>query len=139
MGENNKVDLKSIRKSDLGFLYELLLQRKHNVNISHRKMPSYNDHVKFVNSKPYTKWYIILFNNIKCGSIYLSKQDETGIFLKNDIHCKGIGSEAMKILMKLNPRSRYLANINPKNKKSIKFFKEKDFKLIQYTYELIME
>lgn len=133
------VVLKSVRKSDLTFLYEMLSQRSPNVNISHKTLPSYNDHVKFVNSKPYSRWYIIFFNNKKCGSIYLSKQNEIGIFLKDNMQGKGIGAEAMNILMKRNPRSRYLANINPKNKKSIKFFKEKGFKLIQYTYELIME
>jgi RimJ/RimL family protein N-acetyltransferase len=139
MEKNNKINLKLVRKSDLKFLYEMLSERNSNVNISHKIMPSYDDHVKFVNSKPYAKWYIILFNNTKCGSIYLSKQDEIGIFLKKNTHCKGIGTEAMNILMKRNPRLRYLANINPKNTKSIKFFKQNNYKLLQYTYELITE
>jgi len=30
-----------------------------------------------------------------------------------------------------------LANVNPKNKDSQKFFKANSFRLIQYTYELI--
>ena len=131
--------LKSVSKSDEVFLYELLSQRNLNVNISHKEMPSFNEHVKFINLKPYSKWYIILFNNIKCGSIYLSKQNEIGIFLKIDMQGKGIGKKAIDILKEKNPRSRYLANINPKNKKSIKFFKEKGFKLIQHTYELNKE
>ena len=38
--------------------------------------------------------------------------------------------------MDMNPRKRYLANVNPKNKTSQKFFKKNGFKLIQYTLEL---
>ena len=40
-------------------------------------------------------------------------------------------------LIKKNPRKRFLANINPKNKNLISFFKKNDFKLIQYTFEKI--
>lgn len=129
--------LKKVTQTDCPFLYDLLLQREPHVNISHKKMPSYDKHVKFVISKPYSKWYIIQLKDQKVGSIYLSKQNEIGIFLKNDMYRKGIGKKALKSLMKLNPRSRYLANINPKNKKSIEFFKKNGFKLIQYTFELI--
>ena len=42
----------------------------------------------------------------------------------------------LKLFLKMNPRSRYLANVNPKNDKSSNFFKKNGFKLIQYTYEL---
>ena len=37
--------------------------------------------------------------------------------------------------MKKNPRKRFLANVSPKNKKSMEFFKKNGFKLIQYTFE----
>ena len=38
--------------------------------------------------------------------------------------------------MEKNQKKRYLANVSPKNKKSIAFFKKHKFRLIQYTYEL---
>ena len=47
------------RKSDAGFLFELLLQRSSKENISHKKMPTYEEHIKFIISKPYYKWYIV--------------------------------------------------------------------------------
>ena len=131
------VKLKSVAKADCLFLYDLLAERDSKVNISHRKMPSYDQHVKFVMSKPYSKWYVIQHNNQKVGSIYLSEQNEIGIFIKRELQGKGIGTEALKLLMKYNPQTRYLANVNPKNKKSIEFFKNHGFKLIQYTYELV--
>jgi len=134
--EQNKISLKLVNHTDHEFLYDLLKNRNPNFNISHKKMPLFKEHVKFVNSKPYSKWYIIMRNKEKLGSIYLSKQNEIGIFLKEDIQGKRIGTTALKLLMIKNPKKRFLANINPKNKKSIKYFKKNGFKLIQYTFEL---
>jgi RimJ/RimL family protein N-acetyltransferase len=131
------VVLKPIGKSDHRFLYDLLKNRDKLANISHRKMPSYEEHVRFVLSKPYQIWYIVKLGNDKIGSVYLTHNDEIGISLTKDMQGKGIGKLALTILMEKNPRKRYLANINPKNKKSIKFFKSEGFKLIQHTYELL--
>jgi len=135
--KNHSVRLKRIMKSDCPFLYEILEERNKRINISHKMMPTYRKHVKFVMSKPYSKWYIIYYNDKKIGSIYLSKQNEIGIFLKKGMNGKGIGTKALKLLMVKNPRKRYLANINPRNKKSIEFFKKHNFELVQYTYESI--
>jgi RimJ/RimL family protein N-acetyltransferase len=72
----------------------------------------------------------------KVGSIYLSKNDEIGIFISKKFQGKNIGKYALNDLMAKDTRTkRYLANVNPKNKKSIQFFKNNKFKLIQYTFE----
>ena len=131
------LELKTSKNSDITFLYELLKNRSSNVNISHKKLPSYKIHEKFFKSKPYSKWYIIYFNDTRVGTIYLSKQNEIGISLKKKFQGKYIDSHALKLLILKNPRSRYLANVSPKNMDSQKFFKKRGFKLIQYTYELI--
>ena len=133
------VKLKKVGKNDYSLLYELLKERDPNANISYKKLPSYKEHVKFVSSKQYAVWYIIYSDGKKSGTIYLSKQDEIGIFLKKGIIGKGIGSQALTLLMEKNPRKRFLANVSPKNKKSMNFFKKHKFKLIQYTYEFIEE
>ena len=129
------IGLKSVTNFDVKFLFDLLKERDPRVNISHRKMPTYNQHTKFIKSKPYSKWYIILKSKQKIGSIYLSKNDEIGIFLSKKFQGKNVGNSALNELMKKNPRKRFLANVNPKNKKSISFFKNNNFKLIQYTFE----
>ena len=129
------ISLKSVTNSDVKFLFDLLKERDPRVNISHRKMPTYSLHTKFIKSKPYSKWYIILKSKQKIGSIYLSKNDEIGIFLSKKFQGKNVGNFALNELMKKNPRKRFLANVNPKNKKSISFFKNNNFKLIQYTFE----
>jgi len=132
-----QIKLKKVSTSDCLFLYDLLKERDSNVNISHKKMPTYNQHIKFVTSQPYSKWYIIQQDIQSIGSIYLSKQNEIGIFLIKNMRGKKIGQMALEMIMKKHPKKKFLANVNPKNKKSIDFFIENDFKLIQYTYELL--
>tara|TARA_B100000029_G_scaffold429534_1_gene439975 strand:- start:215 stop:652 length:438 start_codon:yes stop_codon:yes gene_type:complete len=131
------IKLNQVTLSDSKFLYELLMERDPTVNISHKQLPDYEQHKKFIKSSPYSKWYIINYCKRKIGSIYLSKQNEIGIFLKKDFQGKHFGKLAFDLLVQKNPRKRYLANVNPKNKDSQKFFKTNSFRLIQYTYELI--
>lgn len=133
------ISLRIVKDSDSKFLFELLKERDPHANISHKKMPSYNEHLKFIKSKPYTKWYVILKSKCRIGSIYLSKNDEIGIFLSKKYQGKNIGNDALSELIRKNPRERYLANVNPKNKKSSIFFKNNNFKLIQHTYEMVLE
>ena len=133
------INLKPVNKSDIRFLYNQLKERESKINISHKKMPTFEQHSKFVMSNPYSKWYIIMYKNKKIGNTYLTKTNEIGIFILKSIKIKGIGKMVLQFLMKMNPRSRYLANVSPKNKKSQDFFKKNNFKLIQYTYELTFD
>ena len=134
--------LKEVRKSDCLFLYELLSVRKPNENISHKKNPTYAKHVNFVMSKPYSKWYIIYYRKQKIGSIYLTKQDEIGAHFKElpkqqkQYPEMDLWLHVVKMIMKKNPRNRYLVNINPKNTRMKNFLKNVGFKLIQHTYEM---
>ena len=130
------IKLKTVSKSDYRFLYNLLIERDTRANISHKKIPSYNQHVSFVSAKPYSKWYVILYGTNKAGSIYLTSQNEIGIFIKKSFQNKQIGNIVLHKLIQKNPKKRYLANVNPQNKKSMRFFKNNGFKLIQYTFEL---
>ena len=134
-----ELELKSVTKSDVRFLYTQLKERDPKINISHKKMPSYSEHTKFVLSKPYSKWYIIYYKNRKVGNVYLSKMNEIGIFILKTIKVKGLGSLVLEQVLKKNPKTRYLANVNPKNVKSSEFFKKNGFKLIQHTYELTFD
>lgn len=136
MIQSDPLKLKEVSKSDYRFLYDLLKERDPSANISHRETPTFQNHVKFVKSKPYSKWYVILINNKKVGSIYLTKQNEIGLSIKKEKWSKGLGRRSLKLMIEQNPRERYLANISPKNKRSMKFFKKNGFRLIQFTYEL---
>ena len=133
---NQPIKLRLVSRLDYRFLYNLLKERDPLAYISHKKMPSYHEHVLFVSSKPYSKWYVILYGANKVGSIYITTQNEIGIFIKKSFQDKQIGSVVLKKLIQKNPKKRYLANVSPKNKNSINFFKKNKFKLIQYTFEL---
>lgn len=134
--KNICINLHLISEKDHRFLYQILKERKSTTNISHKKMPTFNEHVNFVSSKPYLKWYIIFNHNKKIGSIYISKQNEIGLHFKNLEWKEKFAEIAIILLMEKNQKERYLVNINPKNKKMLNFYKNKGFKLIQYTYEL---
>ena len=134
---NSNIKLNQVTKNDMSFLYELLKNKDPNSNISHKKMPSYDEHVKFVMSEPYTIWYIIECDKKNVGSIYLSKRDEIGISINNDFEYDQIVKTALKLLMKLNPRKRYLARVSPKDVKSQEFLLKNGFTGLEYIYEMI--
>ena len=137
LGMNSSINLNQVTKNDTLFLYDLLKNKDSNANISHKKMPSYDEHVKFVMSKPYTNWYIIEYDKKNVGAIYLSKQDEIGISVNNDYEYDQIAKPALKLLMKLNQRKRYLANTSPKDVRSQEFLLKNGFTGLEYVYEMI--
>ena len=130
------IELLNICENDFKFLYEMLEERELIQNITHKKIPSYNEHVNFIKSNPYSNWYIIFENNKKIGTVYLSKENEVGVFIIKKNQRNGIGKESLKKLIKKNPRKKFFANVNPKNYNSIKFFENFGFKLTQKTYEM---
>ena len=133
---NSSIKLKPVTKNDALFLYDLLKNRDPIANISHKKMPSYDEHVNFILSNPYTIWYTIEYEGEKTGSIYLSKQDEIGISLVDNSLYDKIGKSVIKLLIKNNPRKRYLAKTSPQNKKLQNFFINNGFTGLEYTYEI---
>lgn len=123
-------------------LYDLLRERTgdDSINISHASLPTWDEHVAFVQSKPYAAWYLIevhnLADNFMVGTVYLTHEEEVGIFLFKRFQGKGYGPQAIRALIKRHPCKRYLANINPANERSIKMFERLGFRLLQQTYEL---
>lgn len=96
-------------------------------------MPTWEEHLAFIDSNPYAAWYIIW---PRLGSIYLTRNDEVGIHLCRDARGNGVGSRAVQKLMAMHPRPRYLANIAPGNTGSLRFFERLGFSCIQHTLEL---
>ena len=128
------LDIYSLKEAP-ELLYELLLQRRPEANISHRSMPTYQAHLDFIASRPYQAWYIIEADGEFVGSVYLSKAREVGLFLFSQHQRKGYGRTVIEELLKLHP-GRLLANIAPRNVTSQEFFRDLGFVLIQVTYEL---
>lgn len=130
-------------------LYAIMQERSievdAHVNISHRALPPYKQHAAFVRSKPYRRWYFVKVDGLVAGSLTISKLNEIGIVLLADYRGKGIGKQALQMLLARHsplppvPGQRvghFLANINPLNKRSIRLFTGLGFNLKQHTYEL---
>ena len=126
--------LKPVTIDDAKFLFDLLKQREGIVNISHKSLPTWEEHVEFIKNNTYQSWDIIWVDNVRIGNIYLTDRDEIGIFLDKEFQSNGYGSIAINEFMKKNGKKRYLANIRPTNYKSMQFFGKHGFIHIQNTY-----
>ncbi|MBO8217655.1 GNAT family N-acetyltransferase [Prochlorococcus marinus] len=74
----------SYKKVDSGLseeLYKLLQTRK--FSISHKNLPSFNEHKKFVKSIPYKDWYLIYQNSVAIGTFYIQNDNSIGLNLNN--------------------------------------------------------
>lgn len=121
--------------TDLRILYALLLERKPWQAISHKKMPTFGEHRKFVKSNPYLAWYIIYAGEEAVGSTYITRDNELGIFIFDRFKGRGYGKGAVRLMMDMYGRPLY-ANINPLNDASKEFFTSLGFTPLQVTYVL---
>jgi len=99
-------------------------------------MPSWQEHVKFVKSKPYQAWYIIEDDNEEVGAVYLTKKGEIGIGILPAFQRMGIAKKAIESIMMLHRRDKYFANIAPYNERSENLFIGLGFRHIQNTFVL---
>ena len=116
--------IKPIDDYHIKFLFELLDERTKIQNISHKKLPTYKEHEEFVKYLPYKKWYVIIIDVGMIGSIYLTKKNEIGLFLKKDYCHHAYPHQALAVIneRKFHGTSIWLA-INPKNEESSNFFR----------------
>lgn len=116
-------------------LYDLLKERKDWQNISHKAMPTWEDHVRFIESRPYAHWYLVEHEGEFVGAIYISKQRELGRFLFERFTGKGLMHEAFKILRNRHP-GKFIGNVSPLNRPAQKQVEKEGWKLVQYVYVL---
>ena len=117
-------------------LYQLLAERPAVACISHRKMPTLDEHIAFVQSEPYLAWYMIEDGQRYAGAVYLTHAREIGIGILEKYQRQGLGLAAVRELMRRHPGDRFLANIAPSNERSRRLFEKLGATLIQTTYEL---
>lgn len=138
-----ELSLRHITQDDHQFLYDLLAERPAYANISHKAMPSFEEHCRFVNSKPYKKWYLIWArpdcgtdeNTTQAGAVYLTHANEIGVSITKHYQGYGLGKMAVDALIHDDPTLEYLANIAPDNAVSKNLFESMGFKKIQETYK----
>lgn len=113
-------------------LWRVLADRPEVANISHKRMPTWEEHCAFVESKPYAHWYLIDAGDF-VGATYITRQRELGIGVMNCYRGNGYGRNALVMMMEKHP-GQFLANIAPNNLQSQVLFQQLGFNLIQYTY-----
>lgn len=117
--------------------FRLLQERRAIANISHRVMPTWEEHHAFVSSRPYEAWYVITGDSgYGAGAIYLSKQREIGVGVFFEYQRQGLARAAILELMRLHPGDRFLANVAPENHASHRLFESLGAKPLQVTYAL---
>jgi len=129
------------KKDHIDLLYSLLKQRK--ISISHKSIPSKKNHQEFVSNHPYREWFLVFSEDEAIGSVYLSKDNSIGIFLKrNDKkEVKYLIELILKEYKPLKPiksvRGSYFHfNVNPDDKFLIKVLLDLRMKHIQSTFIL---
>lgn len=134
----------------LEVLYSLLKERPLNHGISHKSMPSFREHVHFVESRPFRCWYLIThlgdskqtFRYI--GAIECLPTNEFGIHLLKEFQGRGLGRQAVELFLSTHEplpaipavrNGQFTANCAPANEGAIEFFKALGFHEIQRTFE----
>jgi RimJ/RimL family protein N-acetyltransferase len=106
-------------------LYQLLVERQPRESISHKEMPTYEQHVAFVMSRPYDHWYAITVAEKMIGAIYADRQEKRGgrrywgIGILKEHQGTGYSKEAFIEMDRLHPGPWY-CNLNPANERSIR-------------------
>lgn len=120
----------------LPLLYQLLEEREPHQCISHRAMPTYEQHCAFFWGRPYAHWYLAEVDGYPRGAVYLTHQREIGVGILRGQRGNRYGLDAVAELMRLHP-GKFLANIAPTNGVSAAMFCKLGFgpQPIQHTYE----
>ena len=132
----------------LAILYSHLEQRTPEQNISHKTMPTWEQHCTFVNSRPHAAWWLI-YDRIEAegdpegtceyvciGQAYFTRAREIGIAIGDAYQRQGYAGEIIAKIIEMVPRGPVFANVSPRNIASQKLFENLGFGVVQWTYRL---
>ncbi len=135
------IEVEKNSEDHINSLYKILEHKIY--HISHKDMPSFDDHLEFVHNHPYRKWYLIKRDSLLQGSAYITNQNEIGIsFLEPQ---KEIYLEALTYILKKNKpleaiksvrNKSFLVNTNPFEKDLIAALISLGCTHIQNTYAI---
>lgn len=129
-------------------LWDLLAEREPEASISHREMPTREEHGVFVTSNPYRVWYFIRKDDEASpivGACYLTWNNEIGVQLFEGYQGQGLGSAAVEELIGRHspepsvPGKRpghYVANVSPSNVRGQAFWHKMGGPVVQLTYKV---
>lgn len=126
-------------------LYQILEERPLEHGISHKEMPSFEQHTKFVENHPFRYWLLIHERDYIIGSIECLPTNEFGVHILKIYQGQGHGTKAAKLFLDTYEplpaipavrNGNWLANCSPSNTRAQKFFEGLGFVPIQITNEL---
>ncbi len=79
--------------TQIKILYNQLKNRSH--SISHRSIPNFEQHTKFVQNHPYRKWIILKDSDIAIGNIYIQYDNSLGLNIDSSV-----SNEQLLIILK---------------------------------------
>jgi hypothetical protein len=99
----NDIELDPVIPSDIQteLLYQQLRSRTN--SISHRVLPTYDNHKEFVAKHPYRAWFIIKSTDLVLGNVYVQYDNSIGLNCCNQISEIQIKSILDLISIKLKP------------------------------------
>jgi hypothetical protein len=118
-----------VERKDYGFLYELLDIRHPEENITHNGMPTYAEHVDFMDAKPYKEDYIIEENEVRIGRLYITHDDKIGIHTIDKSEEK-----ALQYLLQMRDISKFQFEVSPRNKRFMQILERNGYTLLHHTY-----
>ena len=133
--KNKNYFLRESNSDDQLFIYNLVSEfLKTDLSVTFLSMPSIEEFFKIK-----IKRYMISDGKEPLGFVQILENNEVGYFLDKKFQNKGIGTECVELLMKINPRERFFATINDKNEFSKKLIKKLGFKPKATIYEKIID
>ena len=136
-----EVSFKEVNDQDAKVLLKLLESRGY--SISHHNLPTKDDHLLFVKSKPYRYWAIVLEDNLPVGTVYIQSNNSIGLNLlqqKKQLvykilrHIKTSFNPLKEVKSKAPPY--FYVNISYANNKLGKILCEVDASPIQISYKI---
>jgi len=131
-------------KAQIELLYSLLKKRTH--SISHKRLPTFEEHKNFVEGNPYRCWYIVKDSTETLGSFYIKRDNSIGLnLIKPEVFIVEKILSYIRKNFEPNPEepsiipSYYYINVATKNKKLIKILEALGEKKMQVSFKLRMD
>ena len=85
----------------INILYIQLKKRVH--NISHKKIPSFQNHKLFIKNNPYRAWCIVKESKSVIGNVYVKFDNSIGLNCYNDVSSAQLKNILSLIKLKISP------------------------------------
>jgi len=128
-------------KKQINELYTLLKNRAY--GISHKELPSFEEHENFVRNNPYKHWFMVIKNTKAIGAIYLNYDNSIGInivSMSEKIMSECINFAINNFSPEAEKKSKIskdmFINVHARNYEMIEVLKKMDMKPIQLSYRL---